>query len=68
MYLLDVPFFRRALKLDTTATEIIIEGLEPATIYELVVKAGNSKGTSQLTPPLQFITADKFIIETTNGK
>merc|ERR1712043_154450 len=30
--------------------------------YEVVVKAGNSNGTSQLTKPLNFITADQFII------
>jgi hypothetical protein len=31
--------------------------------YELVIKAGNANGTSQLTPPIKFITADKYIIE-----
>ena len=30
----------------------------------MVVKAGNSNGTSQLTQPLKFITADEFIIAT----
>jgi len=33
-------------------------------VFELqVVKAGNANGTSQLTPPLKFITADKYVIE-----
>ena len=31
--------------------------------YELVIKAGNANGTSQLTPPLKFIAADEYIVE-----
>ena len=38
--------------------------LHSGTTYEVVVKAGNSNGTSQLTQPLKFITADEFIIAT----
>merc|ERR1712032_1317036 len=34
------------------------------TTYELVVKAGNGNGTSQLTAPLKFITGDKYILAT----
>jgi hypothetical protein len=29
-----------------------------------LLQAGNANGTSQLTPPIKFITADKYIIET----
>ena len=32
--------------------------------YELVIKAGNANGTSQLSPPLKFIAADEYIVET----
>ena len=55
--------FRLAKKIDTSETTINLEELIPGVTYELVVKAGNSNGTSQLTPPLKFITADKYIIE-----
>jgi len=51
-------------KTDTVARRIVLEDLQPGTTYELVVKAGNSNGTSQLTPPLKFVTADKYIIAT----
>ena len=37
-------------------TKIEIEDLQPGVTYELVIKAGNANGTSQLTPPLKFIT------------
>ena len=36
--------------------------LAPGVTYEVVVKAGNSEGTSQLTAPVKFYTADQFII------
>ena len=45
-------------------TKIEIEDLQPGVPYELVIKAGNANGTSQLTPPLKFITADEYIVET----
>jgi hypothetical protein len=51
-------------KTDTVARRVSLAGLTPGTAYELVVKAGNSNGTSQLTPPLKFVTADKYIIAT----
>ena len=51
-------------KSDTVARRLLLTGLRPGTTYELVVKAGNSNGTSQLTAPLKFITADKYIIAT----
>ena len=54
----------RALKVDTSRTKITIENLKPGIAYELVIKAGNANGTSQLTQPLKFITADEYIIET----
>ena len=58
----------RALKVDTSRTKITIENLKPGIAYELVIKAGNANGTSQLTQPLKFITADEYIIETQRSK
>ena len=29
-----------------------------------MIKSGNANGTSQLTPPLKFIAADEYIVET----
>lgn len=52
-------------KSDTVQRKLVLSGLEPGTTYELVVKAGNSNGTSQLTHPLKFVTADRYIIATT---
>jgi len=54
---------RLARKIDTAETTVHLEDLLPGVTYELVVKAGNANGTSQLTPPLKFITADKYVIE-----
>lgn len=51
-------------KSDTVQRKLVLTSLEAGTTYELVVKAGNSNGTSQLTAPLKFITADKYIIAT----
>ena len=51
-----------ANKSDTISRKLVLSGLESGTRYEVVVKAGNSNGTSQLTKPLTFITADQFII------
>jgi hypothetical protein len=59
---------RNAFKIDTEKNEIILENLRPGLKYELVIKAGNSNGTSQLSPPLQFVTADNFFIEAQTGK
>ena len=33
----------------------------------MVIKAGNANGTSQLTQPLKFITADEYIVETSRA-
>eukprot|EP00095_Tigriopus_kingsejongensis_P012676 maker-scaffold22_size673200-snap-gene-3.19 protein:Tk12676 transcript:maker-scaffold22_size673200-snap-gene-3.19-mRNA-1 annotation:"ig-like and fibronectin type-iii domain-containing protein" len=56
---------RFAEKIDTPETEITISNLTPGVTYELVVKAGNSNGTSQLSAPLQFFTANHYLVETT---
>jgi hypothetical protein len=56
-------FSRLAKKIDTSETTINLDELIPGVTYELVVKAGNANGTSQLTPPIKFVTADKYIIE-----
>ncbi|TRY80837.1 hypothetical protein TCAL_04329 [Tigriopus californicus] len=56
---------RFAEKIDTPETEITLTNLLPGVPYELVVKAGNSNGTSQLSPPLQFFTANQYVVETT---
>lgn len=57
-----------ANKTDTTDTKLMLDNLASGTTYELVVKAGNSNGTSVLTSPLKFITADEYIIATTAQK
>ncbi len=54
-----------ANKTDTTDTKLLLDNLNSENTYELVVKAGNSNGTSVLTPPVKFITADGYIIATT---
>ena len=59
---------RLAKKIDTSETTINLEELIPGVTYELVVKAGNANGTSQLTPPIKFVTADKYIIESKGNK
>lgn len=51
-------------KNDTIKRQLLLTGLNSGTTYELVVKAGNANGTSQLTAPLKFLTADEFIIAT----
>jgi hypothetical protein len=56
---------KAANKTDTTDTKLMLDSLNSGTTYELVVKAGNSNGTSVLTSPLKFITADEYIIATT---
>lgn len=53
-----------ANKSDTIQRKLVLHELHSGTTYEVVVKAGNSNGTSQLTQPLKFITADEFIIAT----
>eukprot|EP00092_Neocalanus_flemingeri_P093803 GFUD01119242.1.p1 GENE.GFUD01119242.1~~GFUD01119242.1.p1 ORF type:complete len:1460 (+),score=180.34 GFUD01119242.1:219-4598(+) len=53
-----------ANKSDTVQRKLVLHELHSGTTYEVVVKAGNSNGTSQLTQPLKFITADEFIIAT----
>lgn len=59
---------RRADKIDTENNQVVLDNLHPGKEYELVIKAGNANGTSQLSPPLQFITAENFYIETQNGE
>lgn len=54
----------RAYKVDTADTSYTIENLQTGVPYELVIKAGNANGTSQLSPPLKFIAADEYIVET----
>ena len=50
--------------MDTPFTNVTIDNLEPDVSYELVVKSGNSEGTSHLTPSVTFVTADKYIVKT----
>lgn len=57
-----------AEKIDTAETSVTLSDLKPGVTYELVVKAGNSNGTSQLTEPITFVTAENYIVSTTNGK
>ena len=53
---------RTANKTDTISRKVVLTGLSPGVAYEVVVKAGNSNGTSQLTTPITFIPADQYII------
>ena len=46
----------RPMYISTSRTKIEIEDLQPGLLYKLVIKAGNSNGTSQITPELEFIT------------
>lgn len=55
---------KSSVKNDTIQRKLLLTGLSSGTKYELVVKAGNANGTSQLTSPLKFVTADEFIIAT----
>lgn len=48
-------------KNDTKETNILITGLKDDVTYELVIKAGNQIGTSMLTDPMKFSTAEKYI-------
>ena len=54
--------FRTANKTDTINKKVVLTGLTPGVAYEVVVKAGNSNGTSQLTTPITFVPADQYII------
>jgi len=53
---------------DTPETTVILKGLRPDAGYEIVIKAGNENGTSQLTSPVQFFTTtNNYYVETTEG-
>ncbi|XP_074034870.1 Ig-like and fibronectin type-III domain-containing protein 2 isoform X1 [Leptinotarsa decemlineata] len=52
---------RDSFKEDTSDTRIKIQDLTAGATYQVVVKAGNSKGTSTLTDPLKFTMGDKYI-------
>lgn len=49
-------------KNDTKETFIRINGLKDDLTYELVIKAGNSRGMSTLTEPLKFTTSEKDVM------
>ncbi|KAJ8984657.1 hypothetical protein NQ317_015748 [Molorchus minor] len=48
-------------KMDTSDTRLKITDLKAGTTYEVVVKAGNNKGTSLLTDTLKFTMGDKYV-------
>lgn len=48
-------------KNDTKDTSMKIGSLKDDLTYELVLKAGNSKGMSTLTDPIRFTTAEKDV-------
>lgn len=54
-----------ALKNDTSRTEMLIEGLDEEMTYEIAVKAGNHKGTSVLTPTINFTHRVSYITSAT---
>lgn len=45
-----------------------MSNLKPGVAYETVIKAGNNKGTSVLTDPVQFTTESNFIASASTGK
>lgn len=48
-------------KNDTKETSMKISGLKDDLTYELVLKAGNSRGMSTLTEPIRFTTIEKDV-------
>ncbi|XP_068081772.1 Ig-like and fibronectin type-III domain-containing protein 2 [Anabrus simplex] len=46
---------------DTKSTSLRVSGLKEGVTYECVIKAGNHLGTSTLTEPIRFSTAEKDI-------
>lgn len=52
---------------DTKDRSFMIDDLVAGHLYEVVLKAGNSKGTSHLTPPIEFLTSNQVLIERTAG-
>lgn len=48
-------------KNDTKDTYMRISGLKDDLMYELVLKAGNSRGMSTLTEPVRFTTSEKDV-------
>ncbi|XP_058124562.1 Ig-like and fibronectin type-III domain-containing protein 1 [Anopheles ziemanni] len=48
-------------RLDAKETSIVLEGLRPNVMYELVIKAGNHLGASVLSEPLHFTLGDHHI-------
>ena len=54
-------FSNRPSKIDTPYTNVTLTNLQPNKEYELVVKSGNSEGTSILSPPITFIMVDNRV-------
>lgn len=54
-------------KIDTNETSVRIKSLKAGIQYETVIKAGNSQGTSVLTPHLLFYTEDNAISSAHTG-
>ncbi|KAG5899208.1 hypothetical protein JTB14_034466 [Gonioctena quinquepunctata] len=55
------PPAREGFKEDTPGTRLRIQDLKAGATYQVVIKAGNSKGTSTLTEPLKFTMGDKYV-------
>ncbi|XP_064105777.1 Ig-like and fibronectin type-III domain-containing protein 1 isoform X2 [Macrobrachium nipponense] len=56
------PFGNRtAMKNDTSETSMTIKGLQEGMTYEIAVKAGNSQGTSVLTPTVNFTHSSNYV-------
>lgn len=49
------------LKNDSKLTSLKITGLKSGATYECSVKAGNTRGTSTVSEPVQFTTDEKYI-------
>ncbi|XP_050504317.1 Ig-like and fibronectin type-III domain-containing protein 2 isoform X1 [Diabrotica virgifera virgifera] len=61
MLKLNDPHSKENFTADTATTHIKFQNLRAGATYALVIKAGNSKGTSTLTEPLKFTMSDKYI-------
>ena len=55
---------RESIINDTPKRSFTLDSLVPGKLYEVVLKTGNAKGTSHLTPPIVFATDNHVFIET----
>ena len=66
--LISSAILGRPSKIDTPYTNVTLTNLQPDKEYELVVKSGNSEGTSVLSPPITFVMADNYVVKGKTSK